>query len=188
MAKRKKRKNQKQKKATVTIVVMLVIIALIMGFFVYKALGSVWDLSPETPTTTEYVWNDEDGYTQSDNTDSHEDILTEQSTTEATTQETTQTPSESEREESTTESPTAPDIKTESGIKAAVLSYYTDLIGYSEDDLYIDDDETTRNGDKYTFTLRVNGVANSFIGDVTVNKGNGKVTDSMGNDSWNIYN
>ncbi len=181
MAKKKRRKSKKNK-GNLTLAIMLGVIFIIIGIFVFKAINKN-DTEVNTSTTEatengDYQYNDDSVDVSPDfSEDSDEetdDITLEDSSTTTT--------------EATTEPLTLPINNEPEDMVDVILSYYTDLMGFPDGALFIRDSETDETASGYTYTLRLNakGSPNELIGDVYVEKGTGKVTDSMGNDPWNI--
>ena len=186
MANTKKRKSSKRRKnkktnAKTTLIVMLVIIFVVIAFF---AIEAIKNNNPDKPEETEsqvitqqsgISINAEDdfNYQESDNTEAHS---TEENSEVSTT------------EETTTEPATLPLTQEPRDVSDIVISHYTDFMGVPEGALFINSGETDETATGYTFTLRLNigNSPNKLVGDVYVEKGTGKVTDSMGNDSWYI--
>ena len=180
MAKKRRRKSKKNK-GNITLVVMLAVIFIIIGIFVFKAINK--DETPSDTTTTEGTsyfgdeWVDDEPVTDDESEDTSADDATTTEQAESTTE-----------EELTTEPLTLPINSEPENMVDIVLEYYTDLMSFPAGALYINASETEETANGYTYTLRLNakGSPNELIGDVYVEKGTGKVTDSMGNDSWNI--
>lgn len=183
MAKKKRRKTKKNK-GNITLVVMLAVIFIIIGIFVFKAINK-GEIPAETTTST----------SNSDYQDDSSDIV-ENDSTEVTQHTSTQADTTVEVSESTTfqelttEPLTLPVSNDPEEMVDVILAYYTDLMGFPDGALFIKESETEETAVGYTYTLRLNanGSPNELIGDVYVEKGTGVVTDSMGNDSWNIDN
>ncbi len=181
MAKKKRRKSKKNK-GNMTLVVMLGVMFIIIGTFVFKAINKN-DTEVNTSTTEatengDYQYNDDSVDVSPDySEDSHEE-----------TDDTTLEDSSTTTTEATTEPLTLPINNEPEDMVDVILSYYTDLMGFPDGALFIRDSETDETASGYTYTLRLNakGSPNELIGDVYVEKGTGKVTDSMGNDPWNI--
>ena len=178
----KKRRKSKKNKGNLTLAIMLGVIFIIIGIFVFKAINKN-DTEVNTSTTEatengDYQYNDDSVDVSPDfSEDSDEetdDITLEDSSTTTT--------------EATTEPLTLPINNEPEDMVDVILSYYTDLMGFPDGALFIRDSETDETASGYTYTLRLNakGSPNELIGDVYVEKGTGKVTDSMGNDPWNI--
>ena len=182
MAKKKRRKSKKNK-GNLTLAIMLGVIFIIIGIFVFKAINkNDTDVNTSTTEATEngdYQYNDDDvDISPESSEDSGEE------STDATTQEN----ASATTTEATTESLTLPINNEPEDMVDVILSYYTDLMGFPDGALFIRDSETDETASGYTYTLRLNakGSPNELVGDVYVEKGTGKVTDSMGNDPWNI--
>ena len=181
MAKKKRRKSKKNK-GNLTLAIMLGVIFIIIGIFVFKAINKN-DTEVNTSTTEatengDYQYNDDSVDVSPDNSEDS-DEETDESTLEDSSTTTT---------EATTEPLTLPINNEPEDMVDVILSYYTDLMGFPDGALFIRDSETDETASGYTYTLRLNakGSPNELIGDVYVEKGTGKVTDSMGNDPWNI--
>ncbi len=181
MAKKKRRKSKKNK-GNLTLAIMLGIIFIIIGIFVFKAINKD-DTEVNTSTTEatengDYQYNDDSADVSPDYS---EDFGEEADDTTLEASSTTTT-------EATTEPLTLPINNEPEDMVDVILSYYTDLMGFPDGALFIKDSETDETTSGYTYTLRLNakGSPNELIGDVYVEKGTGKVTDSMGNDPWNI--
>ncbi len=182
MAQKKRRKNKKQQAATKTIIVMLVIIFAIIGFFIIKALGdkegAEFTESDTTKQNSVYTdWGGESGETTSSISNESEEN-TETETTEEIT---------SETETQTVVSTSPVNVDNES-VSDKIIVHYAELLGISKGELYINESEVSSNGDIYTYALRTKSGSspNKLIGDIRVDIGSGDVTDSMGNEMWNI--
>ena len=181
MAKKKRRKSKKNK-GNLTLAIMLGVIFIIIGIFVFKAINkNDTEVNASTTEATEngdYQYNDDSVDVSPDFSEDFgeeaDDITLEDSSTTTT--------------EATTEPLTLPINNEPEDMVDVILSYYTDLMGFPDGALFIRDSETDETASGYTYTLRLNakGSPNELIGDVYVEKGTGKVTDSMGNDPWNI--
>lgn len=192
MAKKRKRRRSKKDKGMITLAIMLGVIFLIIGIFVVKALDK--DKNQKVPTTDvdEVTFSDstDDFYVpeteDEENTESESESISETETTEIITEETTEETTEEIMDETTEE------VLTESEnpehVIEAVIYHYADYMGFPVEALFIQNSETVETAAGYTFTLRLNaaGAPNKLIGDVYVEKGTGAVTDSMGNEPWNI--
>ena len=183
MAKKKRRKSKKNK-GNLTLIIMLAVIFITIGIFVFKAINK--DTGGENLSTTA-----PSDYYQGDNSVDYSYYNSgEQGETEEDTQlpETTEAEASTTTEEPTTEPLTLPINSEPENMVDVILDYYTDLMGFPDGALFIKESETEETASGYTYTLRLNakGSPNELIGDVYVEKGTGKVTDSMGNDSWNI--
>ena len=186
MAKKKRRKSKKNK-GNITLIVMLAVIFLIIGIFVLKAINK-GDTGADATTTT----NDGE-YAQGvdvSTDDEHNDSSYENE--DDTTNEDTPSQPESTTFEVLTEQTTEATTSTISNISPnvvdAIIDYYTDLMGFPRGALFIKDSETDESATEFTYTLRLNanGSPNELVGDVHVEKGTGRVTDSMGNEPWYI--
>ncbi len=182
MAKKKRRKSKKNK-GNLTLAIMLGIIFIIIGIFVFKAINK--DDTEVNTSTTEAAENGDYQYND-DSVDVSPDYS--ENSREESTEGTTQEDSSTTTAEPTTEPLTLPINNEPEDMVDVILSYYTDLMGFPDGALFIKDSETDETASGYTYTLRLNakGSPNELIGDVYVEKGTGKVTDSMGNDPWNI--
>lgn len=187
-AKKKKRTSRKaqQKRANATLFIMLAVIFIIIGIFVFKAISKGNEVPDDTTTTTEYVFvqgNDssDDGFSD-DNTAYATEGGSETST------ETTSEDSTSTTEEITTEMMTLPINNEPESMVNIIINHYTEYMSFPEGALFINESETDETASSYTYTLRLNtaGSPNKLIGDIHVEKGTGKVTDSMGNEPWYI--
>lgn len=187
-AKKKKRTSRKaqQKRANTTLFIMLAVIFIIIGIFVFKAISKDDKPQGDATTTTEYVFiegddSSDDGFSD-DNSASATQGSSEEST-EATSEDSTST-----TEEATTEMMTLPINNEPESMVDIIISHYTDYMGFPEGALFINESETDETAASYTYTLRLNasGSPNKLIGDIHVEKGTGKVTDSMGNEPWYI--
>lgn len=183
MAKKKRRKSKKNK-GNITLIVMLAVIFVIIGIFVFKAIGKdkmpVVDDTTTTTTESEYQQGSSWGDDEPDVSYETEDVSKEETSTESESGTTTQ--------ELTTEPLTLPINNEPEDMVDIILAHYTDLMGFSEGALFVKESETEETAGGYTYTLRLNanGSPNELIGDVYVEKGTGRVTDSMGNEPWNI--
>lgn len=179
MAKRKRRKSRKDK-GKITLIIMLAVIFVIIGIFVFKAINKEngGDAAPSPSSTQSYNQGGES------NNSSHNQSVTQDSSE----NETEKVDSSTTTEEGTTEPVTLPINNEPEDVADIIVSHYTDFMGFSEGALYIEDSETHETANGYAYTLRLNsdGSPNKLIGDVYVEKGTGKVTDSMGNEPWNI--
>lgn len=196
MAKKRKRRRSKKDKGMITLAIMLGVIFLIIGIFVVKALDK--DKNQKVPTTDvdEVTFSDstDDFYApetnDEENTELESESTSESEKTETTTEEATEETTEETTEEITEE--TTEEALTESEnpehVIEAVIYHYADYMGFPVEALFIENSETVETAAGYTFTLRLNaaGAPNKLIGDVYVEKGTGAVTDSMGNEPWNI--
>lgn len=185
MAKKKRRKSKKNK-GNITLIVMLAVIFVIIGIFVIKAINKD-DTGAETTTTNpdEYVHGSNidsgDGYY--DSSDEEDDDTTQE---DAPSQPVSTT--FHELTEQATESTTSTINNISADVVDVIIDYYTDLMGFPQGALFIKESETDESATMFTYTLRLNakGSPNELIGDVYVEKGTGRVTDSMGNEPWNI--
>ena len=186
--KRKTASKKAKKQANTTLIVMLVIIFVIIGIFVIKAINKD-DINIGGNTTTTESAFQQGGESSNDESDENEEPPTEASTDDlSTTQESTESESISTTKETTTEMLTLPINNEPKSNVDIILAHYTDYMSFPEDALFIKDNESKESANGYTYTLRANlpGTPNKFIGDVYVEKGTGKVTDSMGNEPWYI--
>ncbi len=188
MAKKRKRRRSKKDKGMITLAVMLGVIFLIIGIFVVKALNKDEKTDVPTSDVEEVTFSDstDDFYVpeteDEENTESESESISETETTEIITEETTEEIMDETTEEVLTES------ENPEHVIEAVIYHYADYMGFPVEALFIQNSETVETAAGYTFTLRLNaaGAPNKLIGDVYVEKGTGAVTDSMGNEPWNI--
>ena len=185
--KRKSSSRKKRNQANVTLIVMLVIIFVIIGIFAVKALNKDESVFGDNTTTTESSYDGSDYWSGSDSGEEDEQSITDLSDDEVTTEEQS-SEGVSTTKEATTEMMTLPINNEPQSNIDVILSHYTDYMGFPENSLFIKGSESEENARGYTYTLRVNlpGSPNKLIGDVFVEKGTGKVTDSMGNEPWYI--
>lgn len=177
--KRRRKKNQGN------YLVLFGIIAIIVAIIVIFAVDSGKNEKPSDTTTSSNVSQNQ----EQNNTDAYSDSFTEANDPSSANEpsETETTESDSTTAEETTEEETLPLVQEAESVSDIVIAYYTDLMGFSEGALSINDFETRETATGYTFTLRVSsgGSANKLVGDVYVEKGSGDVTDNMGN-TWNL--
>ncbi|MBR0534978.1 MAG: hypothetical protein IIX14_01220 [Clostridia bacterium] len=178
-------KKSQQKKANRTLLVMLVVIIVIIAIFAFKALSDDKPVGGEiTSTDTQAGYSDDNRDDFSNNESDDEDDASESSQTEETSEKTSEEASSAA--ETTTEMITLPINHEAKDSVDIIIDHYTDYMGFPEGALFIRASESseTANGFRYTLRLNANGSPNKLIGDIFVEKGTGKVTDSMGNEPW----
>lgn len=181
---KKKRRRSKKNKGNLTLAVMLGVMLIIIGAFVFKALDKNDGDSDGITTTASAIQGGDYDSSDGEKVDAPDDSQGDYTETVSTTEEKVITTFE----ELTTEPLTLPMNSEPENMVDAILSYYTDLMGFPEGALFIKESETEETAGGYTYTLRLNtaGSPNELVGDVYVEKGTGRVTDSMGNEAWNI--
>ncbi len=184
MAKKKRRKSKKNK-GNITLAIMLAVIFIIIGIFVFKAINKD-DSGDDTTTISTTV----DGFYQGEDDGGNDFYNASQTESESEKPSQTEEAAEisSTTQENHTELVTLPINNEPEDVVDVIIAHYTDFMGFPEGALFIRASETGESAEGYTYTLRLNsnGSPNKLIGDVYVEKGTGKVTDSMGNDSWYI--
>lgn len=182
MAKRKRRKSKKNK-GNITLIIMLAVIFIIIGIFVFKAINK--DETPVGDTTTTTT---ESSFKQGGSLGDDEPYVPDETEDDSEEMSSTEVESGTTTEEPTTESLTLPINNEPEDNVDVIIAHYTDFMGFPDGSLFIDDSETDETANGYTYTLRLNanGSPNKLIGDVYVENGTGRVTDSMGNEPWNI--
>lgn len=188
-AKKKKRVSKKvqQKRANATLFIMLAVIFIIIGIFVFKAINKDEKAPVDTTTSTEYVFVQGDSSSDDDSSDDDTQAASENETQDDS-ETTAEADSTSTTEEKTTEMLTLPINNEPESMVDLIINHYTDYMGFPEGALFINESETDETASSYTYALRLNasGAPNKLVGDIHVEKGTGKVTDSMGNEPWYI--
>ena len=179
---KKRRKSRKNNKNTVIAVVVVAVLAVAALLLIFGNKDKT-----ELPENTESAISTtlpEEKPTNA--TDEYVEPVTEESTEKETAEEDT-----TKAEKESTTIPTAAQAEKPkadlSDMIVSITSHYEEYMGMDEGILFIKESEAVEREGRYEFVLRSNsGSPNKYIGDVYVDIETGKVTDTIGGESWTI--